>query len=80
MIKNLYNVNRKDWKKWSDIAKKTFNKVFDFAIEHPNILLHAKQEKPKARHWKVLAWNFAWIAADAVDDALPTEEELKDHK
>lgn len=34
---------------------------------------HPKAPKLPVNQWKTVAWNAAWIAADACDDTIPTE-------
>lgn len=75
-MKSTTNENRvpvKQWRKWSSESKIVFNRVYEFCFNNPDLMLHPKQEKPKPLFWKTTAWNAAWIAADAVDDAIPDE-------
>lgn len=72
-MRNLYRVQKKQWRKWSTAARKVFNETYRFMMRNPNLMLHPKQEPPKPVHWKTTAWNAAWIAADAVDDCVPTK-------
>lgn len=73
MTPNLNRVPPKTWRAWSDSAKAVFNRVYDFLYENPQLALHPQQPLPKPAFWKTTAWNCAWIAADAVDDVMPTE-------
>lgn len=70
--KNLYRVPKKQWNHWSEAAKAVFNRVYDFVLENPHLMNHPKAEELKPMHWKTVAWNTGWIAADAVDDEIPT--------
>lgn len=69
--KNLYRVPVKQWRKWSEAARAVFNRVYDFVLSNPDVMNHPKAEKLKPMHWKTVAWNTGWIAADAVDDEIP---------
>lgn len=72
--KNKYNVPDEVWDEWSKKARLVFNRVYDFIYENRAIVLHPKHRPfPKADHWQTIAWNSAWIAADAVDNTLPAE-------
>lgn len=76
-----YNHNRvpqKVWLKWSVTARTVFNRTYDFMMNNQGVMLHPKMEKPSPQHWKTICWNAAWIAADAVDNALPTDVENTD--
>lgn len=70
------NANRvpiKQWRKWSPDARAVFNRVYEFVHDNPRLMTHPKMEKVAPAHWKTIAWNSAWIAADAVMDQVPTE-------
>ncbi len=71
--RNANKVPAKVWCGWSEPARHTFNRAYDFMLNNQTFMLHPKQEAPKPAHWKTTAWNSAWIAAGAVDDALQTE-------
>ena len=71
--KNVYQVPKKQWSKWSKEAKAIFNRCFDFFYENQKLTMHPKAKKMRVDHWKTVAWNAAWIAADACDDSIPTE-------
>lgn len=71
--KNINRVPMKKWKQWSEPARTVFNRVYDYALNNQWAMLHPKSPVPKTDHWKTTAWNTAWIAADAVDDCIPTE-------
>ena len=74
-MKNEFKVPLSQWRKWSATAKAVFNRVYDFAISNPTLMMHPKAEPLKPFHWKTVAWNAAWIAADAADDVIPTAVE-----
>lgn len=73
IVRNVNRVPVKKWRQWSPMAKTVFNRVYDYAMGNQWSLLHPQQEKVPMKHWKTTAWNAAWIAADAVDDTIPTE-------
>jgi hypothetical protein len=55
----------------------TFNRVYDYMVNNQWAMLHPKQPLALPNYWKTTAWNSAWIAADAVDDTIPTEIRTK---
>lgn len=70
---NKFKVPMKKWKTWSPAARTIFNRVYDFMMDNQWAMLHPKQPTLKPDHYKTIAWNAAWIAADAVDNTIPTE-------
>lgn len=72
-MRNVNRVPKKQWRKWSTQARSVFNAVYRFAMNNPRLMQHPAAPEPKPFHWKTVAWNAAWIAADAVDDSIPTE-------
>lgn len=71
--RNVNQVPKKQWQKWSTDAHRVFNDVYRFMLNNPEIVMHPAMPNPKPYHWKTVAWNAAWIAADATDDSVPTE-------
>lgn len=70
---NRNHVPLKQWRKWSPKARAVFNDVYAFIYENHDIVTHPRAEAAPTAQWKTLSWNAAWIAADAVDDDLPSE-------
>lgn len=60
-----------NWKKRSEAARKTFNALYSLMMDNPELFTHPKAPQLKPVHWKTVAWNAAWIAADAVDESIP---------
>lgn len=73
MTKNVNRVPKKKWTKWSKAAREVFNRCYAFFIGKQEIMNHPKAKKLPTEHWRTVAWNAAWIAADACDDTVPTE-------
>ena len=71
-IRNSFKVPQKQWCKWSGLARSVFNRVYDFAFNSIELLNHPKAPVLTPAWAKTLAWNTAWIAADAVDDEIPS--------
>lgn len=71
-MKNLNRVPKKQWRKWSKVAKTAFNRTYTFMFYNQKVVTHPKMENINPRQWKTIAWNAAWIAADAVDNTIPT--------
>ena len=63
-IKNLYKVPQAQWRKWKDEEKQLFNDVYSYMYDNQELFLHPKQKAIDHLHWKTIAWNSAWIAAD----------------
>lgn len=70
MTKNHNAVPKRKWQKWSELSRYTFNDVYSTMTQNPRLFLHPKAKKPDDEHWDTIAWNTAWIAADAARDAL----------
>lgn len=73
MVKNIHRVSARQWRKWSETARRTFNAVYRVGMDSPTVFQHPKFPQPKPAQWKTLCWNFAWIAADAAENQLPDE-------
>jgi hypothetical protein len=67
---NTYKVPKKQWKKWNDAARAVFNETYYTILHNPDVMTHPKQKKIPAEHWNTLAWNAAWVAADAAKGAI----------
>lgn len=65
--KNINHVPKKAWSKWNDSSRRVFNRMYRQMMAGPELFKHPGAPKPKPIHWKVLAWNTAWIAADEVE-------------
>ena len=73
-MKNQHKVPQKQWMKWSPKAREVFNDVYHFGMNNQSMMNHPKQEDDlKPSSWKTVCWNFAWLAADAIDDCIPDE-------
>ena len=68
MDANRYKVPLRSWRKWSPLARAVFNNVYGSTVFSQNVLAPPSASKLPHQAWKVLCWNFAWIAADAVRD------------
>lgn len=62
---NKHRVPKKQWRKWSLLARKVFNELYSAMVLNKELFLHPHQKKLTNRMWKTTAWNAAWIAADA---------------
>lgn len=63
-IPNRYKVPKKKWRRWTMSARKVFNSVYAEIRDNQSMLTHSGADPIKAPHWRVIAWNSAWIAAD----------------
>ena len=73
MTKNVNRVQKKQWSKWSKEARTIFNRCYKFFMKNHDVMNHPKATKQPKEHWKTVAWNAAWTAANACDDTVPTE-------
>ena len=71
VVKNVNRVPPKAWRKWSESARASFNAIYAFIRANEAVMAHPAAPVATTAHWEVLAWNSAWIAADAVDKLLP---------
>ena len=62
---NLYRVPVRKWVKWGPMARQVFNEVYSAMSRNQRLFLHPQAEKVSKRLWRTVAWNAAWIAADA---------------
>jgi hypothetical protein len=70
VITNQFKVPQSQWRKWGDPARNAFNWLYDLMMNQPSLFNHPKALKQEPKHWKTVAWNSAWLAADAVKDAV----------
>jgi hypothetical protein len=79
-MKNEFKVNKKTWRKWSDVAQHVFNETYSTMktepwVFWPSLKKTNKNGLPKqikSRTWRVVSWNTAWIAADACNAKVET--------
>ena len=63
---NRNKVPLKQWRKWNVAARKVFNETYGTMRKNQWAFLHPKQDKVSPQLWRTVAWNAAWIAADAL--------------
>jgi len=64
--RNLHNVQQRTWRKWSAVARHTFNELYSSMKKNQILFLHPKQGALTRQKWQTVAWNAAWVAADAI--------------
>lgn len=64
-MKNIHKVNHRNWNKWGDIGQKVFNGTYELLKLNREIMLHPKTPRIPEDEWNTVAWNAAWLAADA---------------
>lgn len=69
-MKNIHKVPKKQWRKWDIVGRGVFNEVYETLSLNPGFIRHPKDKPVSARFNYTLAWNTAWIAADAVKSTL----------
>lgn len=70
---NTYKVPIRQWRKWSELARRVFNLHFYELKENQAILCATTKNKDyliSKREWHTQSWNAAWLAADSVMAAL----------
>lgn len=75
-VPNKHRVDPLVWQdEWSESGRQLFNDLYEFLSEtEQGIIMHPKAEPIKKSHWRTLAWNVAWIAAD-FENEIRTEVE-----
>jgi hypothetical protein len=65
---------------WSLEARRIFHYLYDFMMLNPEAMQHPDAAEIPAAHWKTIAYNAAWTAANGVDNkqypAAPDDLEL----
>lgn len=54
----MTNANRvppKQWRKWSETARRVFNDTYRFILNNPDLMTHPGCPRMKPRHWKTVA-------------------------
>lgn len=69
-MRNVYRVHKNKWRKWSDVARGTFNKTYAVMKDNQGLFRHPQDPSRSKRFFDTTAWNAAWIAADHVDETL----------
>lgn len=73
-VLNPYKVPLKQWRRWNVEARMIFNYTHALMMGAQEMFVHPKAPMIKKDHWQTIAWNAAWIAADA---RLKIEQEGK---
>ncbi len=63
--RNVQKVPAKQWRRWSEQARRIFNAVFAEMADQ-KLFLHPKARAVPRALWRTTRWNAAWVAADAV--------------
>lgn len=64
---NVNRVPRAQWRKWGSQARKVFNEVYSSLYMNRLLTCHPKAPEIPQHHWRTIAWNAAWLAADATE-------------
>jgi hypothetical protein len=65
-MRNKHNVPKKTWNKWNHVARYVFNQTYGSVLHGSDVLFPPAASALKRPSIKVIAWNTAWVAADAV--------------
>ncbi len=67
---NTYKVPKRQWSKWCDLSRITFNEMYGMMSMNQELFLWPGDKPRTKRRWLTACWNAAWVAADAVKDGL----------
>jgi len=67
---NTHRVPVKAWRKWTEHARSVFNDIYETYRDNQRLLTHPKADPVPPKHWKTIAWNMSWLAADAATQAV----------
>ena len=68
-MRNLHRVPLRKWRRWSEGARCVFNETYTAIYEGWGTLAPDSAQGVPRRGRRVIAWNAAWIAADAAAEA-----------
>lgn len=66
---NIFEVPKRQWRKWNNQARYVFNEHMNQTQGQVNVK-HPEQELMPKHHWDTIQWNTAWLAADAVMETV----------
>jgi len=66
MAKNINRVPKRQWRRWSEAARRAFNGIYGL-MKTQDFYKHPEAPKLKREHWKTTRWNAAWCAAQVTD-------------
>jgi hypothetical protein len=69
-VVNRHKVGITQWRKWTNHAKKVFNRTYEYVKRQETINAHPKTTLLSRAPWHTVAWNAAWIAAEVADGNL----------
>ena len=64
-VRNMHRVPLKQWRKWDERERYVFNELYVTLRDSHSTLAPRGFDDVKQGSWGVLAWNAAWVAADA---------------
>lgn len=67
---NKYQVGARKWRNWPDLCQRVFNQTYESINLNQLIIIHPGGEEDTPEHWDTVAWNAAWLAADACQKGL----------
>ena len=68
-MKNKYKVPKKQWGKWTERGRGVFNYIYDVLMYQFKVVCPPKFGELSTNTRKVVAWNTAWLAADAASES-----------
>lgn len=68
MARNLYKVPKKMWDKFGAVGQRTFNELYR-SMQNQNFFAAPTADRLPKKHWDVLRWNTACVAAIQAADA-----------
>lgn len=67
---NSYKVPKDQWRQWDESAQAVFNETYKSIQDVYGNFLHPLTGNISKEEHKTIAWNSAWLAADAVMNVL----------
>lgn len=68
--RNKFGIAPRQWKKWCDLAQRTFNFTYEHMLKNQDMYLHPGTDPVRKEYWKTTAHNAAWMAAEGVEQGL----------
>jgi hypothetical protein len=66
---NPFKVPLSQWRKWTPEARAVFNEVNGRMRDNQKLVTHPDAKAMPPAQWETIAWNAAWLAADAATAA-----------
>jgi hypothetical protein len=61
---NKFGVAKRQWLKWTPVARQVFNKTYERVLHNQEIYKGQSTPFLEDHQWRVICWNISWLAAD----------------